>query len=91
MAQRLVLNYCKNCDAKGCKKCNFTKYYDRSSIAEILKVDDEISSMIFKKSDINDIKKYLEKINFKTILEDGEGKVSQNITSIEEVYKVINI
>lgn len=91
MAQRLVLNYCKECDAVGCEKCNYTKYYDRSSIAEILKVDDKISSMIFKKSDINEIKQYLQEINFKTILEDGKEKVSQNITSMEEVYKVVNI
>lgn len=91
MAQRLVLNYCQSCNFKGCKQCNFTKYYDRSSIAEILKIDDEISSMIFKKSDISEIKRYLETIDFKTLLCDGKEKVSQNITSIEEVYKVVNI
>ena len=91
MAQRLVLNYCTNCGAKGCEKCNFTKFYDRSSIAEILKIDDELSSIIFKKVDINEIKKYLQTINFKTLLDDGKEKVSQNITSLEEVYKVVNI
>lgn len=90
MAQRLVLNYCIHCQAKGCIKCNYTKYYDRSSIAEILKVDEVISSMIFKKSDINELKTYLEKINFKTILDDGKQKVALNQTSLDEVYKVIN-
>jgi general secretion pathway protein E len=90
MAQRLVLNYCVSCQAKGCIKCNYTKYYDRSSIAEILKVDEVISSMIFNKSDINELKTYLEKINFKTILDDGKQKVALNQTSLDEVYKVIN-
>ncbi len=88
MAQRLVLNYCKFCGAHGCKKCNYTKYYDRSTIAEILKVDEKISSMIFRKSDINELKNYLAKIDFKTILDDGKQKVEQNQTSLEEVYKV---
>lgn len=88
MAQRLVLNYCKFCGALGCEKCNYTKYYDRSTIAEILKVDEKISSMIFRKSDINELKNYLAKIDFKTILDDGKQKVEQNQTSLEEVYKV---
>lgn len=88
MAQRLVLNYCKYCDALGCEKCNFTKYYDRSCIAEILKINEKISSFIFKKSDMNEIKSYLTNINFKTIIDDGRQKVDLNITSLEEVYKV---
>ncbi len=88
MAQRLVLNYCKFCGALGCEKCNYTKYYDRSTIAEILKVDEKISSMIFRKSDINELKNYLAKIDFKNILDDGKQKVEQNQTSLEEVYKV---
>ena len=90
LAQRLVLNYCKYCDAKGCDKCNYTKYYDRSCIAEVLNIDENISSMIFKKEDINKIKKYLKSIEFKTMIDDGKRKVSLNITSLEEVYKVIN-
>jgi general secretion pathway protein E len=89
MAQRLVLNYCKSCKALGCEKCNYTKYYDRSSIAEILKIDEKISSLIFKKADVNEIKKYLQSINFKTILDDGKQQVDLNITSLEEVYKVV--
>ena len=88
MAQRLVLNYCKFCGAIGCEKCNYTKYYDRTIIAEILKIDEKISSMIFKKVDINEFKKYLLEIDFKTILDDGKQKVEQKQTSIEEVYKV---
>lgn len=88
MAQRLVLNYCKFCGAMGCEKCNYTKYYDRTIIAEILKIDEKISSMIFKKVDINEFKKYLLEIDFKTILDDGKQKVEQKQTSIEEVYKV---
>lgn len=88
MAQRLVLNYCKFCASVGCQKCNYTKYYDRSTIAEVLKIDEKISSMIFKKSDINELKTYLDNINFKTILDDGKQKVEQNQTSLDEVYKV---
>ena len=90
MAQRLVLNYCKFCKGEACPKCNFTKYYDRSCIAEVLRIDEEMSSFIFKKASINEIKEYLKTINFKTILDDGKQKVDLKITSLDEVYKVIS-
>jgi len=90
LSQRLILNYCKFCKAKGCEMCNYTKYYDRTCIAEAMFIDEKISSMIFKKEDINVIKKYLKTIEFKTILDDGKEKVSLKITSIEEVLKVVN-
>lgn len=89
-SQRLILNYCKFCEAKGCEKCNYTKYYDRSCIAEAMNIDQKISSMIFKKEDINEIKRYLKDISFKTILDDGKEKVSLNVTSMEEVLKVVS-
>lgn len=90
MAQRLVLNFCKECKGEGCEKCSYTKFYDRSCIAELLEVDENISSMIFKKSDLNEIKKYLNTIAFRTLLDDGKQKVKENITSLEEVYKVVS-
>jgi general secretion pathway protein E len=90
LSQRLILNYCKFCNAKGCEKCNYSKYYDRSCIAEVMRIDEKISSMIFKREDINEIKKYLKSIDFKTMIDDGKEKVSSNITSIEEVLKVIS-
>src|SRR5574344_1799632 len=90
LAQRLVLQYCKNCLAKGCNICNCTKFYDRSSLAEILKIDEEISSLIFKKSSKQELLNYLKTVNYKTLLDDGKNKVQANITSIEEVLKVVN-
>ncbi|MGE4382015.1 MAG: GspE/PulE family protein [Arcobacter sp.] len=89
MAQRLVLNYCKYCGSSGCVKCNFTRFYDRSCIAEILEIDEEISSLIFRKASIKEFKEYLKSVNFKTILDDGKNKVKENLTSLEEVYKVV--
>lgn len=90
ISQRLVLSFCKYCNSKGCEKCNYSKYYDRACIAEILRVDEDISSMIFRKEDLNSMKRYLSKINFQTIFDDGIKKVNNKETSIEEVYKVIN-
>lgn len=87
LSQRLVLNICKKCKAKGCELCSFTGFYGRSCISEILKIDEEISSIIMQNKDI---KTYLNSISFKTILDDGKESVEKGITTMQEVYKVIN-
>jgi general secretion pathway protein E len=89
ISQRLVLNICKECASKGCPKCNFSGFYDRSCISEVLKIDEHISSQILHDSYIKDINSYLKSISFKNILEDGKQKVEKGITTLDEVYKVV--
>ncbi len=89
ISQRLVLNICRKCNKKGCENCNFSGFYERSSIAEALKIDNKISSMIFNSDNLEEIKDYLKNIKFKTMLDDGKEKIKQNLTTIEEVYKVL--
>lgn len=86
IAQRLVLRFCSSCNAQGCKKCNFTKFFGRTSISEVLQVDDNISSIILKKGDI---KSYLKTIEFESLLDSAKEKVALNISSMNEVYKVL--
>lgn len=88
LAQRLILKYCSFCNAKGCNKCNYSKYFDRTVIAELLEVDDTLSSKIHKKENI---KNYLKQISFKTIFDDGKEKVDLGISSLDEVYKVVSL
>ena len=90
ISQRLVLNICQKCSKKGCEICNFTGYYNRSSIAEIIKVDETLSSFIFKNEELKNIKGYLKTQGFRSMLDDGKKKVDEGITVLEEVYKVIN-
>ncbi|UTJ05873.1 GspE/PulE family protein [Arcobacter roscoffensis] len=91
LSQRLVLSYCKYCQAKGCSKCNFTKYKGRTIISEALKIDESLSSMIFKKQSINTFNEYLRKIKHRSLYDDGKLKVKENITSMEELLKVIGL
>lgn len=90
ISQRLVLNICKYCTKKGCKKCNFTGFFDRSSLCEVLEVDETISSMIIEKKQKKEISNYLENTNYISMLDDGKMKVDKGITTINEVYKVVN-
>ncbi|MGM0518703.1 MAG: GspE/PulE family protein [Campylobacterota bacterium] len=91
LSQRLVLAYCKECENSGCKKCNYTGFYGRTNISESLKVDEELSSIIFKKSDLSNISKYQKSKGFISMYEDGVNKVNKNITSMQEVLKVVSL
>lgn len=86
LSQRLVLNICKNCNAKGCITCNYSGFYGRSVLSEVLKIDDIIIKKIFNNENIND---YLKEIGYKSIFDDGKKKVENGITTLREVYKVI--
>ena len=82
--------YCKSCYNEGCEKCNFSGYYERISIAELIKIDEKISSIIVSQNNIETIKSYLNKKGFIDINKDGLLKVNENLTSIQEVLKAIN-
>lgn len=87
-SQRLVLKICKECNNKGCKKCNYTGFYGRCCIAEILKIDKRLSPYILENKNVET---YLKEIDFKSMLNDGEEKVKENITTLDEVYKAIDV
>ncbi len=87
--QRLVLKVCPHCDFKGCYKCNYTKYFGRTVIAEVIKIDEVLSSLISKNETFDSFKSYLKTIKFKTILEDAKQKVKKSFTTLDEVYKVL--
>ncbi len=85
------MNYCKKCNNQGCEICSYTGYFGRSCIAEILDIDEAISSFILSDFKLEEIKKYLKKINFNTIFDDGILKVNSKQSSLEEIYRVMNI
>ncbi len=90
ISQRLVLSICKYCNKNACEKCNFTGFFGRSSLCEILEIDNIVSSMIFEKKQKYEINKYLENTNFMSMLADGKDKVKRGFTTIDEVYKVVS-
>lgn len=87
ISQRLVLKLC-TC-IKGCEACNFTKFKGRVMISEVLCINQHLSNMINKKKSYLEFKKYLETKEFKTIEDDAKEKIKLNLTTYEEVYKVL--
>ena len=76
---------------KGCEHCNFTGFYGRTSIFEIMKVDDKIKELIFNKASENLILKQATNSGMKTLVESGVMKVLAGVTTLDEVAKVTEV
>jgi len=74
---------------KGCSFCKNTGYYGRTSIYEIIVLDEEIKSLIISKASSNIIKDAAIKKGMKTLKNSGLEKALQGITTIEEVLRVV--
>jgi type IV pilus assembly protein PilB len=73
---------------KGCSFCKNTGYYGRTSIYELIVLDEEIKSLIVTKASSNVINELALKNGMKTLKDSGMEKVLQGITTIEEVLRV---
>ncbi len=72
----------------GCSFCKNTGYYGRTSIYELIVLDEEIRALIISKASSNIIKDAAIKKGMKTLKDSGLEKVMQGITTIEEVLRV---
>lgn len=73
---------------EGCAKCNKSGYKGRMGIYEVLVIDDEVTKLINKKANAQDIREYAEKNGMVNLFEDGMLKAKRGITTIEEVLRV---
>jgi len=73
---------------KGCPTCNFTGYFGRTAIYEILLVDEVIKELILKKTPSGQIKRTAVSKGMRTLRQDGWQKVILGLTTPEEVMKV---
>lgn len=90
-------NYLKNTrikhfyQGKGCSQCGFTGYFGRTSIFELLKVDENIRNLIFHKNPESVILKEAITNGMKTLAESGVMKVASGQTTLEEVARVTDV
>lgn len=73
---------------KGCERCNNTGYSGRTVIGEVLKVTEDIRSLVVKKSDAGKIKEQAIKDGMVPLLKDGLLKAVEGITTVEEILRV---
>ncbi len=73
---------------KGCVNCNFTGFFGRTAIYEIIIIDESIKELIVKKAPSGTIKKTAVARGMRTLAQDGWYKVIQGLTTPEEVMRV---
>ncbi|MGC8976560.1 MAG: GspE/PulE family protein [Candidatus Ratteibacteria bacterium] len=69
---------------KGCSACDFTGYFGRIAIYEVLELNKEIREMIIKKRPDDEIREVARKNGMKTLREAAIKKVIDGITTISE-------
>jgi general secretion pathway protein E len=74
---------------KGCEKCAFTGYYGRKGVFELLLIDDDIRKLILRNADAGELRQAARERGMKTLLEDGAQKVRTGMTTLAEVFRVI--
>lgn len=73
---------------KGCPNCNFTGFFGRTAIYEILLLDEEIKELVLKKVPSGQIKEIAISKGMRILRKDGWRKVIEGITTLEEVMRV---
>ncbi len=76
---------------KGCQKCGYSGFLGRTAIFEILKINSQIKELISNNASEAAILKEAQKTYFRTLAESGILKVSQSITTLEEVARVTDV
>ena len=76
--------------AKGCSHCAMTGYGGRTSVSELMILNDEIRQLILNKSDSGSIKKAAQKSGMESLFDNALKKVFSGISSLEEFNRAIN-
>jgi len=74
---------------KGCSRCNKTGYVGRIGIFSTMIVTAKIRKMILEKAGSDEIESIAKQDGMKTLLEVAAEKVSEGITSFEEMFRVV--
>lgn len=75
----------------GCGQCRHTGYSGRVGIYEILRVDDHLHDLIVDRASSRDIRKKALLHGMRPLEESGWNLVKQGVTSLEEIFRVIEM
>ena len=75
-------------NGKGCPACKFSGYRGRTGIYEIIPMNETIREMVIQKASSQQIKKKAVEMGMRTLRQDGWLKITNGLTTIEEVMRV---
>ncbi|MEN9217838.1 MAG: GspE/PulE family protein [Gloeomargarita sp. DG_2_bins_126] len=73
---------------KGCDECLGTGYLGRLAVVEVLNADDRIRQLVYGGT-IGELRRYLADIDFDSFRKDGIRKISQGLTTLREIRRVL--
>jgi type IV pilus assembly protein PilB len=76
--------------AVGCGACGRTGYKGRFALHEVMIVTEEIERLIIERRSTEDLQKTAEMQGMLTLKSDGLRKVGMGLTSLEEIFRVVN-
>lgn len=71
----------------GCDHCHQSGYRGRTSLVEILVIDDHLRRIILKDGDASEVQRAALEAGMVTLYEDGMKKALAGETSVEEVLR----
>jgi type IV pilus assembly protein PilB len=75
---------------KGCKKCGEKGHRGRTVIAEVMRMGKDICNLILKQASESEIENAALKGGMTNMTEDGFRKVLQGVTTLDELFRVLN-
>jgi type IV pilus assembly protein PilB len=77
--------------AKGCQHCNEHGYSSRMAIMELLRIDNDIDSLVSRRAHLDELRNVAYEKGFITLAEDGIRRILDGHTSLKEVMRVIDL
>lgn len=74
---------------QGCENCN-NGYSGRTSVSEVLLINDKLKTMITKKLNYNQLKKEAVNSGMIDLYDSAEKKIKKGISSLEEMLRVVD-
>lgn len=75
-------------EGKGCDVCHQSGYDGRLGIFEVMVINDKLREVITEQQNAEEIKQLAIKHGMTTMMEDGLKKITQGLTTLEEVLRV---
>lgn len=92
--EKLGLNGSENvrlAKGRGCKICYDSGYKNRIGLHEILVFDEGLQQLLNSEPSRGKLETYIRDRNSKSLLEDGYDRVIKGLTTIEEIFRAVNI
>jgi type IV pilus assembly protein PilB len=74
---------------RGCPRCNQTGYKGRIGIYQLMVMSEELSRLASQHASREELERAAMEMGMKTLWDDGLGKVSSGLTSLEELARVL--